>query len=69
MTARDRWHENLNCPICGKTGVAHLSQWDGRSFMDDQSTTVQSVTEGFGYKAGPLGVPRFYCKEHPGEEA
>lgn len=47
MSARDRWTVPLKCSACGRVGEAHLSQEDGCSFMHDQSTTVDSVAEGF----------------------
>jgi len=70
MTARDRWTEKLKCPTCGREGRAELSQLDGWSFSNgDQSTTVDEVTAGFGYRKDISGHPKFFCREHPDVEA
>lgn len=29
MTARDRWTEDVECSMCGKTGTVHWSEADG----------------------------------------
>ena len=62
MTARDRFTSNLECPECGKTGTAHLSQADGWSYMRDRSTSVDDLPEGFRAKRVE-GIPdlEFYC--------
>lgn len=63
MTARDRWTENLKCPICGREGVARVSQADGWEFQRDQSTRVDECPEGFRYEAHPThpNLVRFIC--------
>jgi predicted RNA-binding Zn-ribbon protein involved in translation (DUF1610 family) len=62
MTARDRWDSHLKCPECGKAGVASLYQEDGWSFSNgDQSTRVESVSEGFYAKVLKSGGVNFYC--------
>jgi hypothetical protein len=38
----DEWNERLQCPLCGKIGVASLSQ-NNR----DDTLTVHSVSDGF----------------------
>lgn len=60
MTARDRWTVDLKCPICGRTGKAELSQADGWSFMKDQSTSVDSLSDGF-VEREQDGRPAFFC--------
>lgn len=64
MTARDRWTTNLSCEECGTSGVADVSQEDGWSFKNDQSTRVDFLPEGFDYSGGSgFGDPvRFFCK-------
>jgi hypothetical protein len=47
MTARDKWTVRLKCSDCGRSGEASLSQEDGWSFMHDQSTQIDTVSEGF----------------------
>jgi hypothetical protein len=51
---KDEWTENLQCPICGKTGVARLSQ------DNDDAPTVLSVPDGFKIVAAEHG-PNFHC--------
>lgn len=48
MTARDVYDVDLNCPKCGKTGTATLSEADGWSYIKgDQSTSVDFMPVGF----------------------
>lgn len=48
MTARDRFTANLVCPTCKRTGVAKVSQEDGWSFSNgDTSTRVDELPSGF----------------------
>jgi hypothetical protein len=54
MIVLDRWVENLRCPVCRKTGAAHLSQTDGWSVHMD------SVPQGFKI-VGPERGNNFYC--------
>lgn len=63
MTARDRWTQKVHCKQCGKEGIAEVSQEDGWSFKNDQSTRVDDLPDGFGYTGGSgLNDPvRFYC--------
>jgi len=67
MTARDRFTSELKCPVCGKTGIAELSQEDGWSFSNgDQSTRIDFLPEGFFVvsKGDRFGQPDFHCTEH-----
>jgi hypothetical protein len=41
MPAIDRWKEKLQCPKCGKTGMASLSQINGNAPI------VETVPAGF----------------------
>ena len=52
---RADWTEELRCPICGKTGVAGLSQ-DNEAAMP----TVQSLPNGFKVVARRY-APNFEC--------
>ncbi len=62
MTARDRWTDDLKCPKCGKVGKAELSHADGWSFTKNQSTSIDSVTEGFRAQTRPnSNLLDFYC--------
>jgi len=63
MTARDRFTENLKCPVCGLEGVAQLSQADGWSFEKDQSTRVDFCPEGFKpvKRSDGSNIVDFYC--------
>lgn len=63
MTARDRWTQTVTCNSCGIKGVAKVSQEDGWSFRNDQSTRVDELPDGFWYSGGSgLGDPvRFHC--------
>ena len=51
----DEWKEQLRCPMCGKTGMASVSQ-------DDESAIpiVQTVPDGFRVVARRYG-PNFEC--------
>jgi hypothetical protein len=51
----DEWNERLQCPKCGKTGMASLSQRE-----DTDVSTVQSVSNGFKIVATSYG-PNFQC--------
>jgi hypothetical protein len=65
MTARDRFTVKLECPMCGKTGVAHLSQADGYSNLHDRSTRVEALAQGFKpveQRTGPYDL-LIYCAD------
>jgi hypothetical protein len=53
MTARDRFTEHLKCPVCGRNGVARLSEADGWEFERDQSRRVDECPDGFRYEKHP----------------
>jgi hypothetical protein len=55
MTTPDEWNEKLQCPKCGKTGMASLSQGD-----NDDVPTVQGVPDGFKALTTLYG-PDFHC--------
>jgi hypothetical protein len=55
MATTDEWNEKLRYPMCGKTGMASLSQDD-----DSDISTVQSVPDGFKVVAAQYG-PDFQC--------
>jgi len=51
---KDQWKETLRCPICGKTGMASLSQ-------DNSDTpTIDLVPDGFKVVSTKHG-PNFNC--------
>lgn len=52
----DEWNEQLRCPMCGKTGMASLSQDDDHEFA-----TVRSVPDGFKIVVRRGGGPDFQC--------
>jgi hypothetical protein len=54
-TMIDDWNEKLQCPKCGKTGMASLSQND-----DADIATVHSVPDGFKVVDSAYG-PNFQC--------
>ena len=54
MPATDYWREKLQCPACGKTGVASLSQTDGDALI------VETVPHGFRVVA-KQDFTDFYC--------
>ena len=47
MTARDRFTSDLECPRCGRTGTVHLSQEDGWAWLNNSSTTIEDMPDGF----------------------
>ena len=51
----DQWNEQLRCPMCGKTGMASVSQEN-----ESAITTVQTVPNGFKVVARRYG-PNFQC--------
>ena len=53
MASRDHRIEGLLCPVCGKIGLAELSQMDG-------SLKVDSIAEGFTVFESMHGII-FYC--------
>jgi hypothetical protein len=55
MASRDHWVEGLLCPVCGKSGLADLSQMD-----DSFDIQVDSVAEGFRVFESMHGII-FYC--------
>jgi hypothetical protein len=69
MTARDRYSAELRCPVCGREGVAKLSENDGYTYaFGDKTTHVDSLTEGFRRVAAPSWIQEdldFQCVEHP----
>ena len=52
---RDEWIEKLRCPLCGKTGLASLSQGES-----DDAPSVHSVANGFNVVDTKYG-PNFRC--------
>jgi hypothetical protein len=52
----DEWNERLQCPLCGKIGVASLSQ-NNR----DDTPAVHSVSDGFKVVQTQYG-PGFHCE-------
>jgi hypothetical protein len=64
VTARDRWEQDLMCPVCERTGTARVSQADGWEYQNDQSTRVDHIPDGFGYSQEPNGPPNFFCLLH-----
>lgn len=67
MTAKDRFTIKVSCPKCQTSGVAHVWQEDGWSFMNgDRSTHIDSVPAGFSAREtdGPVV---FTCKKCGGE--
>jgi hypothetical protein len=46
MAARDRYTVDLECPQCGREGVAHVSE-DDHPFMKSLRFSVDRVSEGF----------------------
>jgi hypothetical protein len=55
MSMSDEWNEKLQCPKCGKTGMASLSQGD------TDVPTVNSVPDGFKVITTLHGGPDFQC--------
>jgi hypothetical protein len=51
---KDEWNETLRCPVCGKIGIASLSQDNGAA------PTAQSIPYGFRVVATQHG-PDFQC--------
>jgi Zn ribbon nucleic-acid-binding protein len=68
MSSKDRFTATLNCPVCGRSGVAHLWQEDGYSYaFGDKSTHIDSVTEGFQHvsrKSSIDDTTDFQCVDH-----
>jgi hypothetical protein len=62
MTARDRFKAYLQCPACGRTGVADLSEFDGYTYRPGDPTTVDHLPKGFkivNQKSGLASVDLF----------
>jgi hypothetical protein len=55
MASRNPWVEGLLCPVCGKIGLANLSQMD-----DSFDIQVDSIAEGFMVFESMHGMI-FYC--------
>lgn len=55
LRMKDGWNESLRCPICGKTGMASLSQDE-----DADTPIVQRVPSGFTVVSNQHG-PDFHC--------
>ena len=51
----DTWNENLRCLLCGKDGLARVSQ-----HPSDETLEFECVPEGFMVVMGQYG-PNFYC--------
>lgn len=51
----DEWNERLQCPKCGKTGMASMFQCDAAAI-----STVHSVPDGFKVVPAEYG-PDFQC--------
>jgi hypothetical protein len=51
----DQWDEELSCPLCKKSGLASLSQFD-----DAAMPVVGGVSDGFRAVQTEYG-PDFYC--------
>jgi len=51
----DTWNEDLRCPLCGKTGVARVSQ-----HPTDDTLVFECVPEGFMVVMCRYS-PNFYC--------
>jgi hypothetical protein len=52
----DTWNETLRCPVCGKTGLARVSQ-----HPTDETLAFECVPEGFMVVMGRYS-PNFYCR-------
>jgi len=69
MSSRDEFKAELRCPVCGREGVAKLSELDGYSYaFGDKSTSVDSLTEGFHEVEAPSWIRDdldFQCDDHP----
>jgi hypothetical protein len=46
--AREKYETMLRCPMCGRTGLADMS--DDKSHSGDYDTRIESVTQGFEIK-------------------
>ena len=48
MASRDRFSIKLECPSCGRAGVAQASEADGIVYLKgDRATTITHLPEGF----------------------
>jgi hypothetical protein len=47
--AREKYESLLRCPMCGRTGLADMSD-DKSSKIGDYNTRVEAVTQGFEIK-------------------
>jgi hypothetical protein len=59
MTGRNHWTESLDCPKCGKTGIAQFSQASGRAYPG-QDISVDLAPIGFKVVSTEFG-DSFYC--------
>ena len=50
--AREKYESLLRCPMCGRTGLADMS--DDKSHGGDYDTRVESVTKGFEIKGNDV---------------
>ena len=68
MASRDNFSAKLRCPECGREGIAKMSEEDGYRYMRDQTTVVESVSEGFRQVDAPSRIRAdldFQCVDHP----
>jgi hypothetical protein len=68
MAARDRYEIDLNCPKCGKTGSAKISEDDHPWLRGDIGRRVDELSEGFssfipGTNSAGLQIYCLACKE------
>lgn len=68
MSAKDRFSYDLKCPECGREGRADFWEEDGYRFMQDSTTHIDSLSEGFRSVEAPSTVSQkldIQCIDHP----
>jgi hypothetical protein len=45
--SREEYTSNLRCPVCGKTGIAEMSDRKSYKIEPDYGTTIDWVPDGF----------------------
>lgn len=47
MSSREQFSVELRCPVCGKTGTAHWSEWERPTKYSGLGRQIEDITKGF----------------------
>jgi hypothetical protein len=63
MSAWDDFTAKLKCLTCGREGIVHLREADGRAYARDKSRSVTKLPDGFSIIYKNSDNPKFSCMQ------